>query len=315
MPIRIYDIAKKLGIESKEVLAKARELGIAGAKVPTSSLDRVTAEYLEEHFRPPATPPQQSANQNFSEQETPIQAESPPTRTYTAPSLDDAGIQSHIHDDSFTIRLERNAEVEIYTFEEDAFRHVGNFAFAVGPGLLAEGHNLASDSEQIVLLTNTEAATLEFKASARWDVYQNRQNPDLASGVLKTIAAFLNTEGGNLLIGVADNGRVLGLKEDFSTLQKPRTDDYILFLNNLVFNSLGADLSPCIQFSVVRIKEKDVCRISVRRSPRPVYVKDGQRELFYLRTANSSVPLRTSATVEYCKVRWPPNERSDARWS
>src|SRR5689334_10064592 len=50
MPVRIYDIAKKLGIESKEVLAKAKALGIAGAKVPSSSLDKITAEYLEEQF-------------------------------------------------------------------------------------------------------------------------------------------------------------------------------------------------------------------------------------------------------------------------
>src|SRR5207247_1428589 len=50
MPVRIYDIAKKLGIESKEVLAKAKALGIAGAKVPSSSLDKITAEYLEEQL-------------------------------------------------------------------------------------------------------------------------------------------------------------------------------------------------------------------------------------------------------------------------
>ena len=50
MPVRIYDIAKKLGIESKEVLAKAKELGITGAKVPSSSLDKITAEYLEQQL-------------------------------------------------------------------------------------------------------------------------------------------------------------------------------------------------------------------------------------------------------------------------
>src|SRR5260221_14103657 len=50
MPVRIYDIAKKLGIESKQVLAKAKELGIATAKVPSSSLDKITAEYLEEQL-------------------------------------------------------------------------------------------------------------------------------------------------------------------------------------------------------------------------------------------------------------------------
>jgi hypothetical protein len=50
MPVRIYDISKKLGLENKEVLAKARSLGIAAAKVASSSLDKITAEYLEEQI-------------------------------------------------------------------------------------------------------------------------------------------------------------------------------------------------------------------------------------------------------------------------
>jgi translation initiation factor IF-2 len=53
MPVRIYDLAKKLGLESKEVLAKAKALGISAAKVPSSSLDKITAEYLEEQLGPP----------------------------------------------------------------------------------------------------------------------------------------------------------------------------------------------------------------------------------------------------------------------
>src|SRR6266446_3604724 len=59
MPVRIYDIAKKLGIENKEVLAKAKELGIMAARVPSSSLDKITAEFLECHFKPaiPPAPP------------------------------------------------------------------------------------------------------------------------------------------------------------------------------------------------------------------------------------------------------------------
>src|SRR5881394_2958472 len=59
MPVRIYDIAKKLGIENKEVLAKAKELGITSARVPSSSLDKITAEFLESHLaalRPPPPP-------------------------------------------------------------------------------------------------------------------------------------------------------------------------------------------------------------------------------------------------------------------
>ncbi len=66
MPVRIYDISKKLGLENKDVLAKAKELGIAAAKVPSSSLDKITAEYLEHELTggkpvasaPPAPPPE-----------------------------------------------------------------------------------------------------------------------------------------------------------------------------------------------------------------------------------------------------------------
>jgi translation initiation factor IF-2 len=62
MPVRIYDIAKKVGVESKVVLARAKELGITTARVPSSTLDKITAEYLEEQLgykpAPPAPPPE-----------------------------------------------------------------------------------------------------------------------------------------------------------------------------------------------------------------------------------------------------------------
>jgi len=50
MPVRIYDISKKLGLDNKAILAKAKSLGIAAAKVPSSSLDKISAEYLEEEL-------------------------------------------------------------------------------------------------------------------------------------------------------------------------------------------------------------------------------------------------------------------------
>jgi translation initiation factor IF-2 len=50
MPVRIYDISKKLGLENKEILAKAKALNITAAKVPSSSLDKISAEYLEEEL-------------------------------------------------------------------------------------------------------------------------------------------------------------------------------------------------------------------------------------------------------------------------
>ncbi|MBU6409277.1 MAG: translation initiation factor IF-2 [Verrucomicrobia bacterium] len=69
MPVRIYDIAKKFGLENKEILVKAKSLGIAAARVPSSSLDKISAEWLEGEILkdhpdlaarlapPPAAPP------------------------------------------------------------------------------------------------------------------------------------------------------------------------------------------------------------------------------------------------------------------
>jgi translation initiation factor IF-2 len=50
MPVRIYDISKKLGLENKEILAQAKAMGIAAARVPSSSLDKITAEWLEQEI-------------------------------------------------------------------------------------------------------------------------------------------------------------------------------------------------------------------------------------------------------------------------
>jgi internalin A len=50
MPVRVYDIAKKYGLEHKVILEKAKALGISAAKVPSSSLDKISAGWLEEEL-------------------------------------------------------------------------------------------------------------------------------------------------------------------------------------------------------------------------------------------------------------------------
>src|SRR5206468_3010612 len=84
MPVRIYDISKRLGLENKEVLAKAKELGIVAARVPSSSLDKITAEFLEQQLAggrpviataPPAPPPTPQPIILVTEPPTPVAAE------------------------------------------------------------------------------------------------------------------------------------------------------------------------------------------------------------------------------------------------
>ena len=50
MPRRIYDISKKLGLDNKVIIAKAQSLNITTAKVASSSIDNISADYLEEEL-------------------------------------------------------------------------------------------------------------------------------------------------------------------------------------------------------------------------------------------------------------------------
>ncbi len=89
-------------------------------------------------------------------------------------------------------------------------------------------------------LKSGESSILEFKSSVRWDYYQERVNKDLEQVIVKTIAAFMNTEGGTLLIGVNDDGEIIGIEKDINTLRKKNNDGFELLLNNLISEYMGA---------------------------------------------------------------------------
>src|SRR5208283_3043698 len=76
------------------------------------------------------------------------------------------------------------------------------------------------------LIAQGESDSLEFKSSFRWDLRENKVNRALEGVVLKTIAGYMNGNGGTLLIGVADDGRVVGLGHDYPTLKKPDRDGF-----------------------------------------------------------------------------------------
>jgi predicted HTH transcriptional regulator len=156
------------------------------------------------------------------------------------------------------------------------------------------------------LIAQGESDTLEFKSSARWDTKENRQNPVMEKVIVKTVAGFLNYEkGGTLLIGVADDGTILGLDHDLQTLKnKPNLDGYELFLHNLLLGAYGKDSGQFIHISFPVTGGKTVCRIDVKPSARPVFVKDEKGQQFYARVGNQTVPMSMEEAWNYCRVRW-----------
>ncbi len=151
-----------------------------------------------------------------------------------------------------------------------------------------------------------ESATLEFKSSARWDFKEGRVNKAMEQVIVKTAAAFLNTDGGTLLIGMDDSGKALGLEHDFKTLgKKQNRDGYENFLTTLLLNEFGKDCAPMIQTSFCQLEGKDVCRLTFKPSPKPAFVKDGTAEHLFIRAGNSTRQLTTKEALDYCKQRWP----------
>lgn len=155
------------------------------------------------------------------------------------------------------------------------------------------------------LISKGESDELEFKSSARWDYRANKINKDLERVIVKTIAAYLNSEkGGTLLIGVDDGGQVVGLQPDCNSLVKKNLDGYENFLTDLLLNACGKDSSLFIHITFHQIQDKDVCRVVVKPSPRPVFVSEDKAEHLYIRTGNSTRLLSTREALEYCRNRW-----------
>jgi predicted HTH transcriptional regulator len=115
-----------------------------------------------------------------------------------------------------------------------------------------------------------------------WDMVQNQQAKHLRQSVIKTIAAFLNSEGGTLLIGVDDDKVVLGLDQDLKLLGGS-LDHFGQLLNSLVADNIGARYARLIRLHAEGVNGKQVCVVDVDKAPEPAFV-DGPRGKEVLRT-------------------------------
>ncbi len=155
------------------------------------------------------------------------------------------------------------------------------------------------------LIRQGEGSLLEFKSSFRWDLEQERVNRALETVVLKTLSGYLNSSlGGTLLIGVADNGKIIGLEKDYHSLKRPDQDGYEQAIITAISVNLGADLCQYIKVLFHVINGKHVCRLIILASPRPVFLNQGKTPKFYLRTGGGTRDLNIQEAVEFIAQRW-----------
>lgn len=154
------------------------------------------------------------------------------------------------------------------------------------------------------LLKVQERKDLEFKSSLRWDFKENKVNKIIEKSVMKTIAAFLNSEGGHLVIGVDDNRNIVGLQKDIATLRKPDLDGFENHFNNLFHSMIGADQRQHVNLTYASAENGHCCVVSVAPSSNPAYLQSEDDEEFYIRTGNGTTPLKISEASRYIKNRF-----------
>jgi hypothetical protein len=151
------------------------------------------------------------------------------------------------------------------------------------------------------IIARGEGFDVEFKSTLRMNLVTSKKDPDIEHASLKSIAAFLNSSGGTLLIGVKDDGSVSGLESD----QFQSSDRLLLHFWNLVKSSLGEHVAQYINAELDVIGGKQVLIVRVSKGSEPVFlIRKGGKEEFYIRIGPSSASLGIQETISYIRTHF-----------
>lgn len=143
----------------------------------------------------------------------------------------------------------------------------------------------------IETLLKAESGTLEFKSTLRYNLKAKRIDPEIERSVLKTICAYMNTDGGLLVVGVADDKEILGLEADYRHAGLNDRDRWELHLSNLVKGQVGTPFMNYMDVNFVNKDGSEVAIIRVDKATEPAYLRKGGRTAFFVRTGNSTSEL------------------------
>jgi hypothetical protein len=161
-----------------------------------------------------------------------------------------------------------------------------------------------NENEIREMILGGENEKLEIKSTLRFDLREGIVNKKLEYVVAKTISAFLNSEGGTLVIGVDDDGNILGLGKDIQTLSKQNSDGFELHLRQIIKKYLGKNFEKYLKMTFPEIEGKKICVIKISKSGKPVFINFEGNESFFVRNGNASIPKSRQEQSEYEKLHW-----------
>ncbi len=159
------------------------------------------------------------------------------------------------------------------------------------------------------LLKSDEGQYLEFKSSLRYCFLRKEIDPQLEFNCLKTICAFLNASGGDMIIGVSDSNVVMGIEKDYMAIKKRNRDGFHNYLITQISNKIGNIYLRHIVIFFHKIHGRDICQVHVEPSHEPAFLNHKGKQLFFVRTGNGSRPFNISEAVKYLNTRWGKERR------
>jgi hypothetical protein len=164
--------------------------------------------------------------------------------------------------------------------------------------MMLEAIGSLTDADKVrSIVREGETKYIEFKETLSLDVKKQTKEKYIEEEALKTVVAFLNTDGGRLLLGVSDNRIILGLNAEVDKFHK-NFDKFLLHWKNLVKKSIGEEFYPFIESKLIKVDDKYVLLVECEPSPNPCYLdaKD-----FYVRTTPATDRLEGPKLVEYVR--------------
>lgn len=156
---------------------------------------------------------------------------------------------------------------------------------------------LSSEDEILSLIRKGENKKTEFKQTFSKNVHTSKKDKEIEKSSLKNIVGFLNAEGGTLLIGVADDGEITGVEDDFFK----SNDKYLLNFKNALNTKIGSEFYPLIDFDLFQVLDRYVLRVDCKPSQKACFY-DGNE--FYVRTNPATDKLEGRQLIEYVKRRF-----------
>ncbi len=154
------------------------------------------------------------------------------------------------------------------------------------------------------LILQEESRNLEFKSSIRWDFNTRKVNKDLEKTVLKSLVAFMNTDGGTLILGVNDDKKIIGLKNDIKSLRSKNIDGLIQYITGLFCSYIGSENSRLISIQPAEIEGRTLCLVKIERSNEPVFFTEDEVSMFFVRSGNTTRQLNSKETYKYIIRNW-----------